>query len=142
MTKTQLGKWLFIYFLSVTVILGFVIIVFGKPTLRIDDTEGVLYILAPTFIGQITIIFKWFVSRADGRVTTDSKPLNIPVFLVKGPVIFVFIMFIALILLKYVGFQGDFSWSLSDTKFKGVVTLGMSILNATTFIFVGKIFEK
>lgn len=143
MNKTELGKWLFIYFLLISLFFGFFLILFGKTLMRIDDPMGVFFIFVPTMAGQITILFKWFADRApnNSERKKEDKFIDIPKFIVKTPPILVLIMFLIAILTKIIGFKLDAVWTPSDDQLKGVVTFGISILNATTIYLVSKFFK-
>lgn len=142
MKKSVLGKWLFIYYFSISCVFGFFLIIFGKSVLKIDDPAGVFAILVPTLISQVAIIMKWFVDKANERDTKADYVVRIPVFLVKVPLIVVTAILVLGTVLKIVGFHQDADWTPSDQQFKWMVTFCISLLNATSIYLVSAFFSK
>lgn len=142
MKKSTLGKWLFVFYFSVSCSLGFMLIVFGKTLLHIDDPMGVFSILIPTIIGQVAVISKWFVDRANSEDKELDIEVDIPAFIVKAPPIAVALILIVSIVLKIIGFNLDAEWTPSDDQFKAIVTFAMSVLNATSIYLVSVFFSK
>ena len=142
MKKSQLGKWLFLYYLSISSFFGFVLLIFGKTVLHVDDPVGIFSILIPTLIGQVAIISKWYVDRANDKDEELDTEVKIPNFIVKAPLIIAGFLLLLSSILKIVGFHLDADWTPDDSQFKGVVTFTMSLLNATSIYLVSVFFSK
>ena len=125
-----------IFYLALTTILGAYILIFGETLLlpiSKEDANSAFQIIIPTFIAQLTIIFKWYVdpNRA------ESLKIKLPRWVIYGPpisVTFVIVLGI-LVIVDSAGESFD-----GGSMFKNVVTFCVSILGATTVFVVGGLF--
>lgn len=140
MEKNKIAKWLFVYFFLVTSVLGFILILLGKQLLHIDDTNGLVAIIIPTFVGQLTLIVKWIVDNSIKQNQND-KYINISPFLVKAPPIVFLIIILLTFTIRIIGFNSDASWTPSDDQIKTVFTFFISIFNATTIYLISIYFS-
>ena len=125
-----------IFYLTLTTVLGAYILIFGETVLlpiSKEDANSSFQITIPAFIAQLTAIFKWYMDPN----RTESREINLPVWIVYGPPISVsFILALAIIVIVQSSGEGFDGGSL----FKNVVTFCVSILGATTVFVVGGLF--
>ena len=142
MKKRTVANWLFYYYLTGTVVMGLVLIIFGSGeiSLQLDDSLGVFAIIIPVFIGQLTIIYQWYTNQAVNGDSNMDQNLSISPSLVKIPALVVFGIFLLAITLRAYGIKNDIK-IMGDPQFKQMVTFAMSILNATTVYLVAMFYR-
>ena len=141
MPASSVRNWLGIYFLLVTGILGSYLLLFRETKLLpISKQEAIdsFEIIIPVFIGQLNLIFKWF--SGNDPSAPDEAPIPVPKWVVIGPPVMVVSILAFSIVALIVSNSGDQAW-IDPSSFKGVVTLCVSILNATTIYVVIRYFE-
>lgn len=140
MEKNNVAKWLFVYFFLVTTVLGFILILLGKQLLHIDDVNGLVAIIIPTFIGQLTLMVKWIVDNNVVNANYKTK-LNLSPFFVKGPPITFIIIVVITFVIRIIGYNTDASWTPNDEQIQTVFTFLLSIFNATTIYLISIYFS-
>lgn len=142
MTANQVRRWLGLYFVVCTSIMGGLILIFSEtPLLPIRRAEGIdtLSILAPVLLGQLMLAFQWY-SRG-GAEGQETELAIVPAWIVKSPPIASGSLFALCLALMIVGNRvGAHTWTPSPETFKAVVTFSISILNVTTVFIVGRFF--
>ena len=140
MEKNKIAKWLFLYFFIITTILGFSLILLGRSLLHIDDVNGLVAVILPTFVGQLTLMVKWLVdtSVSDNNITL----INISSFLVKGPPIIFAALILVTFIIRIAGYHYDANWTPDDSQVKATFTFLISIFNATTVYLTSVYFSK
>lgn len=142
MKTKDVRNWLGIYFLLITGILGGYLLLFGETVLlpmTKQEAMDVFQIVIPVFIGQLTIIFRWF---AGFNTADDDEVINIPPWVVQGPPLLVIgILIVALVSMIVGNFYSSQQWTTSPGQFKVIITFCVSILNATTIFIVGGYFK-
>ena len=137
MREKDVRNWLGLYSLLMTSILGAIIIITGKAILRLDDVQGVFYIIMPVLIGQLTTISIWYTRAAKPKT---NPHIDFPAWLVKAPPIIVIFILVVLICLKIILYDKP-NLAISDNQFKVVVTFSLALLNATTAIVMSRFFN-
>lgn len=142
MKTKDVRNWLGIYFLLITGILGAYLLLFGETILlpiAKQEAMDVFQIVIPVFIGQLTIIFRWF---AGFTKVDDDEVIDIPAWVVKGPPLLVIgILFVAVVSMVVGNLYSSEQWTTSPGQLKVIVTFCVSILNATTIFIVGGYFK-
>src|SRR5258706_9346299 len=138
MTISQSRSWLGLYFLVITCVLGAGVLLFGRGVLRLEDVSGILQIIIPVLVGQLTVIFRWY---GHGPKLGDNRVLDLPVWVIKGPPLMVVAILTLAVTLKIVGFALDNPLiAPSSGEFKSVVTFCVTLLNATTMYIIARYF--
>jgi hypothetical protein len=142
MTSKDVRNWLGIYFLLVTGIFGAYLLLFREsPLLPISKAEATdaFEILVPLLLAQLTMIFRWFSGEESANETELSK---VPRWVVVGPPIMVSGILIVSLATLIIGNVGNgHRWTPGPDAFKGIVTLCVSILNASSVFIVSKYFK-
>jgi len=142
MKTKDVRNWLGIYFLLITGILGAYFLLFGETILlpiAKQEATDVFQIVIPVFIGQLTIIFRWF---AGFTKVTDDEVIDLPSWVIKGPPLLVIgILVVAMVSMILGNLYSSEQWTTSPGQLKGIVTFCVSILNATTIFIVGGYFK-
>ena len=140
MEKKKLATWLFYYFFATTCIIGFSFIILGPSIFQIGDSNSIISIIIPTFLGQVAILFKWFVDQANNPVS-PSHVINIPPLIVRLPPLAVILILLITLAMRIIGFKQDAGWTPSENQIQLIVTLCMSILNITTIYLISIFFQ-
>ena len=111
----KIRNWLGRYFLILTAFLTIYLIILpetvllpiGRPEANLS-----LQIILPVLVGQLTIMFKWYGSNPSDD---ETKHIDIPIWVVKGPPIFIALL-IGLSLLNMIVGNWDkgYSWTISS----------------------------
>lgn len=128
-------RWLGIYFLGTTAILGIYIILFKQTRMLpipADDASSAFQIIIPTLVAQITVAYKWIASPPHQGAVQPS----IPQWAVVTPPVLVNIILVATIVFLII----DGGNSDGGGIFKNVVTFCVSILSASTIFVVSAVF--
>jgi hypothetical protein len=88
---------------------------------------------------QVTIVFQWFANIEKN----DPRPCPIPAWAIVTPPTIVLVVISAAVVVMIAGnhFSGS-GWGLSGEKFNNVLTLVVSILNASTVFLVARLFPR
>jgi len=142
MTKQKLINWLTHYYLVFTLVVGMLLILLGpkESIFSLDDLEGIYSIIIPVLFGQLTIIYNWFSSSSNNEKEM-SKTINLSEKFVKIPLIGIAICVFICFLLRGLSINLEWSWVLSESQFKWIISLSMALLNATIFILVVNLFK-
>jgi hypothetical protein len=123
------------FFLIITAMVGVYVLLFkGGPLLPIESADAVssLEIIVPVFVGQLAIIVQNYGKMSDNK--------NIPVasWVIVMPPAIVILMLVSVI--GYIVWSNNHSQPLDNVgeTFRAVVTLAVSLLNATTIIVISK----
>jgi hypothetical protein len=137
MTLDQVRNWLAAFFLGTTAALGAYIIIFqGTVVLPIPpkDAMSAFQIIIPTFIGQLTVAFRWIAAPP---VAKKSEVGVLPKWAVVGPPAAVG----AILVITVVVLILDRGRSLDGgAVFKNSVTFCVSLLSASTMFIVSRVF--
>jgi hypothetical protein len=138
MQTNSIRNFLGIFYLGVTALLGAYILLFQEtrflPIAR-DDASSSFQIIIPTFIAQLTIIFKWFANPPQSA----GEEINLPKWVVIAPPILTLIILLSSISLIVI----DNGTSLRGGEiFKNIVTFSVSILGATTIFIIARVFQE
>lgn len=102
--------------------------------ISIEDANSSFQIIIPTFIAQLTIIFKWFASPPN-----ETLAIDLPKWVVYGPPILSLIVLIGSLVL----IVSDNGESLNGGQiFKNIVTFIVSVLGATTVFIITRVFGE
>jgi hypothetical protein len=132
----QIRNWLGIFFLGTTSVLGAYIILFQQTSLlpiSSEDASSSFKIIIPTFIAQLTVVFKWIANPP----RSDTVEVRMPKWAVMGPPIIV--LGILIVTLSYL--IVDQGKSNGGEIFKNVVTFCVSLLSATSVFIVTAVFS-
>jgi hypothetical protein len=143
MKPSEIRNWLGLYFLLTTTVLGAYILIFGEtaalPISKKDSTDA-FQIIIPVFVAQLTTVFTWFTQN---QSASDDSPTNIQPWMVKAPPLLVVFTLAAAIAAMLMAEHGNSPTDWMDaSKFKGVVTFCVTILNATTVLIVTRFLGK
>lgn len=142
MNTEKVQKWLGLYFLIGSAVIGAYTLVFAEtfllPISR-GDSIDVFQIITPVFIAQVTIIFQWY-----GRGQTPDVSQNIiPSWVViYPPILSIFVFCLGVIALIIGQNDGGKSWAPSPEQFKMNVTFCVTLLNASTIFVVARYFPQ
>jgi hypothetical protein len=142
MTVKATRRWLGIYFLVSVTIIGLYLLSGAKTVwLPLSRTEAVAIfsIVIPVFVGQIASIFQWMQVAAPDAFT-DRSESPIPGWaIILPPSLALGIFFVGAIALVISNLPGC-SLNVGPDAFRDIVTFSLSILNASTVLFVPRIF--
>jgi hypothetical protein len=142
MRAFEVRNWLGIYFLVVTSVLGAYILLFGETRLlpiTQQDSSDAFEIIIPVLVGQLIIIFRWYAGATD---LNKNDVIALPRWVVIGPPLIVLGILVVTIGVLIVTNLGDGSNAvLSASRFKGIVTFCVTLLNATTIFIIIRYFE-
>jgi len=139
-------RWLAIYFLLITVVLGGYLLVAGGHRswllpLSDEDSSACFEIIIPVFIGQLAVIFQWIAQLNVPQDINEICPM--PSWAIKLPPILISLLLtISLIILVAGNANGGHDWGMPPETFKKILTFCVSILNATTVFLVAKLFHR
>lgn len=143
MKESKIRKWLAVYFLLISGILGFYFLIFGEtPFLPIQKqfANSSFNIIIPIFISQLVLIFKWYTGSNINSNQPD-RSYNIPVWLIKGPPIIVLCILVTTIVL-YISFaQLKYIWKPSSETFQSIVAFCATLINASTIFIITSLFK-
>jgi hypothetical protein len=139
MKINTIRNFLGLFYLGTTTILGAFILIFGGfqhiLPFSEEDANSSFQIIIPTFIAQLTIIFKWYANPPK----LEEETINIPKWVVLAPPILSLLILISTIAIIAV----DNGENLEGGKmFKNVVTFVVSVLGATTIFIVARVFNE
>lgn len=142
MTYAQAQRWLGLYFLIITSVIGVYVLVASETVaLPISHAEGAqaFQIIIPMFLGQITVMFRWF-GHQDSKHLADLAP--IPTWAIVTPPILAALIIVsaavALIINNLTSTNGVSG--IQTSAFNTAVTLSVGILNASTVFLVTRLF--
>jgi len=139
MKTNNIRNFLGIFYLGTTTLLGAYILLFQESTnflpISKEDASSSFQIIIPTFIAQLTIIFKWFANPPQ----LEKDEINLPSWVVIAPPILSLIILIGTIIF----IAADRGESLNGGEiFKNIVTFIVSILGATTIFIIARVFGE
>ncbi|PSL45407.1 hypothetical protein CLV51_104109 [Chitinophaga niastensis] len=142
MTLESAQRWLGIYFLTTTVLIGCYLLLSTQSLLPLDATSkgDCFKIIIPVFIGQLTIIFQW-IANANNPI--DKNVISpIPGWAIQLPpflaILIVLLAGISLVMTK----EPSNNATTSSETFKNAITFSVTILNATTVYLVPRLFPS
>ena len=142
MRGSEVRNWLGRYFLALLGSLsGYILLFQETPLLPLSKNEATcaLQIIMPVLLAQVTLSFRWFATRRGRR---NDAEIGVPRWVVIGPPLLVVALLVSSIVLLIAGNAGEGShWAPAPSTFRSVVTLCVSILNASTVFVVGAIFR-
>ena len=142
MTPKEVRDWIGKYFLFTLAALGGYIYLFSETIfLPISKAEAFAAgeTIIPVFLGQLTIMYRWFLSPAP---TVGNVTIEIPSWLVKGPPIISIFLIAASILSMVLGSAQRATWSPDPETFRRIVVFVVSLLNVTTLIVISRYFGE
>src|SRR5260370_40500303 len=127
------------FFLITTAFIGLYVLLFkGGPLLPIESADGIasLEIIVPVFVGQLAIVVGTY-----GKMS-DKEVIPVALWVIFMPPVIVVIMFAAVI--SYIVWSNNPNHPLDNVgeTFRGVITLAISLLNATTIIVISTFLTK
>jgi hypothetical protein len=138
MSIEQIRNYLGIFFLGTTAALGAYIILFQETAalpIPSKDATSAFQIIIPTFVAQLTIIFKWVASPPPDQ----GNQIVLPRWAVIGPPLAIILILLATIIL----IVSDAGASLNGGSiFKNAVTFCVSLLGASTVFIIARVFSS
>lgn len=125
------------FYLGVSAVIGAYIIIFAETRalpISADDANGAFKIIIPTFLAQLTLIFKWFA----GSSVDSQSELRLPRWVVYGPLFCVMIILVTTIVVIVVDGGDELKAGLI---FQNAVTFAVSIVGATTVFISMTLFQ-
>lgn len=141
MTKAAAQKWLALYFLSLTAILGTYILVFPETNfLPIDREEAraAFQIIIPVLLGQLTVIFQW-IGQAGNQTKSELSP--IPSWAIKAPALAALAV-VLIIIVSLIALNAGDSAKQHDAMFSNGITFAVAIINVSTVYLVARLFPQ
>jgi hypothetical protein len=138
MTLTSARNWLGIFFLGTTACLGAYILLFQETRalpISAKDATSSFQIIIPTFVGQLTLAFKWI---SDPPASRDEE-ITFPLWAVIGPPAAILLIMLSTIIL--IGIDGGNSLN-GGAIFRNAVTFCVTLLSATTFFVMARVFSR
>jgi NADH:ubiquinone oxidoreductase subunit 6 (subunit J) len=142
MTLESARKWLGIFFLLTTVIIGCYLLLFsGMVFLPLTQAEAgdCFQIIIPVLVGQVTVIFQWIAMTNNAQEDKNSL-CPIPGWAIKLPPILALLIIILASIVLVIANDSSKNLSASPDTFKHAITFSATILNATTVYLVAKLF--
>lgn len=142
MKNREVRDWLGIYFLVVTTLMaGYLLILADSFLLPMSKSQanGSLQIIIPLFVGQLTVMFKTFLGPP---LANPNARIDIPVWAVKLPPLCVLFLVLMGLVAIIVSNMENASLNFGPEEFKALITICVSILNATTIFVVAKYFPS
>jgi hypothetical protein len=144
MTIGEARRWLAIYFLLATAVIGSFLLFFsGTSILLIEKKDGAdaFQIIIPVLVGQLTVVFQW-LANADRNSVSEKESSPIPDWSVwLPPTLSLAIIAAGAISLKVANAPAVNS-SVSPETFKNAITFSVTLLNASTVFLVARLFAK
>lgn len=142
MTNSTARRWLGLYFLISSAVLGVFLLLFsGSSLLPLTPADGTasFQILIPVLVGQLTIIFQWLSGSGTDDLDADAQ-CAIPGWAIRLPPILAMLVVVAAAGALAAANQPESSLKTSPETFKAAVTFAVTIINATTVFLVGRLF--
>jgi hypothetical protein len=86
------------------------------------------------------LVSRFYTGDISQRVAKER--IDLPAWLVKGPPFLVLALLLFTIVLMAYGNHPGAAVSVGPESFKGVVTFGVTVLNATTIMVMGRVFRE
>ena len=140
MTPKEVRDWVGKYFLFTLAALGGYVYIFaGTVLLPLDRAEAFAAgeTIIPVFLGQLTIMYRWFFSSTPIDTVGD---VEIPPWLIKGPPILGIVLIAASITSMIIGSRQQAHWAPDPETFRRIVVFVVSLLNVTTVIVISRYF--
>ncbi len=140
-TYAAARKWLALYFLLFTVIIGLYVLIFAESVLlplSSSDAGDVFRIIVPVLLGQVTIVFQW-IANSDRE---SRRICPIPRWAIVCPALLSSTVILVTALAMAIGNFNDIGFGVSPDAFKTSVTLAVAILNASTVFLVARLFPS
>ncbi|MGO8255573.1 hypothetical protein ACC792_32000 [Rhizobium ruizarguesonis] len=134
-TAKDVRNWLGIFFLGTTSVLGAYILLFQQTMLlpvSSEDAQSAFKIIIPTFLAQLTIVFKWFADPPK-----NVTAIRLPPWVVIGPPIAI----VGILMMTIIYLVVDQGKSTGGATFTNVVTFCVSLLSATSVFIVTAVFN-
>ena len=144
MTLGDARRWLALYFMLTTVVVGLYLLLFAKsialPMTR-EDANACFQIVIPVLVGQVAIIFQWI---ATGNAADPEQKLQCPVpsWAIWLPPLLVICIIVIAAAALIVANQPKSQLSMGPESFKAAITFAVSVLNASTILLVPRLFPK
>jgi len=140
---TNIANWLFGFYFSSTIILAFLLLVLGPKSqaLSLSDLTGVWAIVIPVFIGQLLILYQWFIKESQ-RDEEKVDTIRMTKWILYSPPIAVLLIILVSLGLRVLAVKGIFGIEFTEDSLKIGLSLAMSILNATTIALNIAIFKE
>ena len=138
MNSQEVRRWLGIYVLIMTAVLGGYIEMAPSVLLPLEESDrtSAFQIIGPFFLAQVAVIYKFF-SGTHGEESTASI---VPSFAVKLPIVLTTATItIALVMMAITGLRQV--PLMSADRFKAILTFVVALLNASTVLMIAKYFE-
>lgn len=142
MKPSAIRNFLGIFYFGTTAFLGGYIAIFGNEEfgtvmlpIKAVDAQAAFQIIIPTFIAQLTIIFKWYSSPP----SVNDRKISIPKWVVKGPPVVVIILIVTMMTVIITVHGNGIS---SGKIFKNVIMFSTSLLGATSVYIISRVFAE
>ena len=136
MSLTSIRNWLGMFFLGTTAVLGAYIILFQETkALPISgkDAMSAFQIIIPTFVGQLTLAFRWISNPP----RSSEESIDLPRWAVIGPPVAILLIMLATIVL--IDWDGGDSLD-GGAILKNAVTFCVTLLSSTTVFIMARVF--
>jgi len=136
MTVEQIRNWLGVFFLGTTALLGGYIILFQETSalpISSKDATSAFQIIIPTFIAQITTVYRWYANPPQN----GDAQIELPKWVVLGPPMAVVFILSAAIIVLIIDGGKEFP---GGALFKNAVTFCVSLLSASSVLIVTRVF--
>ena|SRR5260370_33389292 len=144
MTLGDARRWLALYFLLTTVVVGLYLLLFAKsivlPMTR-EDASACFQIVIPVLVGQIAIIFQW-IAIANAADPEQKQPCPVPSWAIRLPPLLVVCIIVIAAAALIISNAPNSQLSMGPESFKNAITFGVSVLNASTILLVPRLFPK
>jgi len=137
-------RWLALYFLLTTVVVGLYLLIFaGQPILPLsrDEANACFEILIPVLVGQVAVIFQW-IALANVNDDENLKPSPIPSWAITLPPALALFVILAGAAALVMSNSLSNNSSFGPEGFKTTITFAVSILNASTVVLVARLFPS
>lgn len=144
MTLQKARRWLGIYFLIVSFVVGGYLLLFAGSSLLplTEEQSGSSFkIIIPVLVGQLALVFQW-LAIANAQTVNDNEPSPIPAWAIVLPPVVTLLVFISGVIGLALSNSPTSFLRVSPATFEGMVTFAVTILNATTVLLVGRLFPS
>lgn len=140
---TDIASWLFGYYFASTILVAIVLLIFGPQSqaLSLSDPTGIWAIIIPVFLGQVTILYQWFIKEAQRNEDSDVY-IRFKKWILYTPPVAVLVLLLLSFVLRAMAVSENYSIEFSENYLKIAITLLMSILNVTTIALNTAIFKE
>jgi hypothetical protein len=139
MKAEQVRRWLGSYVTTFVAILAMYILLAGDTwllPLEPSDKIAAFEIVIPFLLAQVTMVFSYYGTNSP----PDVGSVNLPPFLVKGPLLLATACLVVTMIFMAIGGYSSAAGTPSAQTFNGVLTFFVAFLSASSVFIIRRVF--